>query len=101
MFSRIWQCNSLGIKLSETLKKIKVEGRTTYNLDNSIFDILILSPRKLFNTVRDKQTSLNFSTSAADFLPKNNKVHVKLGIAHQVCFFTLVAVIRGRHLFQS
>ena len=88
MFSRIWQCNSVRIKFSETLR------------NNSIFNILILSPRKLFNAVRDKQTSLNFLTSATDFLPKNNKVHVKLGIAHQACFFTLAVVIRGRHLFQ-
>ena len=85
----------------ETLKRNKIEGRTTYNLVTSLFDILILSPRKLFNAARAKQTSLKFSTSATDFLPKNNKVHVKLGIVHQRCFFTLAAVIRGRHLFQS
>ena len=75
---RIWQYNSLGVEFSETFKKTKIEGRT-----------------------RAKETSLKFSTSATDFLPKNNKVHVKLGIANQGCFFTLAAVIRGRHLFQS
>ena len=71
------------------MKKIKIEGRTTYNLDTSLFDILILSPRKLFNAARAKQTSFKFSTSATEVLPKNNKIHVKLGIAHQGCFCTL------------
>ena len=89
------------MEISETLKKTKIGGRNTYNLDTALFNILILSPRKLFNAGRAKQTSLKFSTSAKDFLPKNNKVHVKLGIVHQRCFFTLAAVIRGRHLFQS
>ena len=93
--------NSLGVEFSETLKKILIEVRTTYNLDTALFEILILSPRKLFNAVRAKQTSVKFSTSATDFSPKNNKVHVKLGIVHQGCFFTMAAVIRGRHLFQS
>ena len=83
------------------MKKIKIEGRTSDNLDTALLDILILSLRKLFNAARAKQISLKFSTSATDFLPKNNKVHVKLGIANQGCFFTLAAVIRGRHLFQS
>ena len=72
---RIWQYNSLGVKFSETFKKTKTEGRT-----------------------RAKETSLKFWTSATDFLPKNNKVHV---IVHQGCFFTLASIIRGRHLFQS
>ena len=93
--------NSLGVEFSETLKKILIEGRTTYNLDTALFEILILSPRKLFNAARAKQTSLKFSSSATDLLPKINKVHVKLGIVHQGCFFTLAAVIIGRHLFQS
>ena len=94
--SSIWQCNSLGVKFSETLKKIKIEGRTNYNSDTALFNILILSPQKLFNAARAKQTSLQFSTSATDFLPKNNKVQVKLEIVHQGCFFTFVAVITGR-----
>ena len=68
------------------MKKIKIEGRTTYNLDTALFDILILTQQKLFNAARAKQTSLEFSTSATDFLPKNNKVHVKLGIVHQGYF---------------
>ena len=41
------------------------------------------------------------SRTSTDFVPKNNKVHVKLGIAHQGYFFTLAVVTRGRHLFQS
>ena len=78
------------------MKKFKIEGRTTYNLNTYLFDILILSPRRLFNAARavsstgfSKQTSLKSSTSVTHFLPKNNKVHVKLGIAHQGCFCTL------------
>ena len=82
------------------MKKTKIEGRNTYNLDTALFNMLILFPRKLFNAVRAKQTSLKFSTSATDFLPKNNKVHVKLGIVRQGCSFTLAVVVRGRHLFQ-
>ena len=78
-----------------------MEGCTTYNLDSALFEILNLSPRKLFNAARAKQTSLKFSTFATDYLPKYNKVHVKLEIVDQGCFFTLAAVIRGRHLFQS
>ena len=31
------------------------------------------------------------------FLPKNNKVHVKLGIACQGCFFTLLPAISRAH----
>ena len=83
------------------MKKIKIEGRTSDNLDTALLDILILPLRKLFNAARGKQISLKFSTSATDFLPKNNKVHVKLGIGHQGCFFTVAAEIRGRHVFQS
>ena len=78
------------------MKKFKIEGRTTYNLNTYLFDILILSPRRLFNAARavsstsfSKQTSLKSSTSVTHFLPKNNKVHVKLGIVHQGCFCTL------------
>ena len=58
-----------------------------------MFDTLILLPGRLFNAARavsstgfSKQTSLNSSTS---FLPKNNKVHVKLGVAYQGSFCTL------------
>ena len=97
--SRICQCNSLGVECSKTLKKIKIEGRTTYNLNTYSIDILILSPRRLFNAARavssisfSKQTSLKSTTSITYFLPKNNKVHVKLGIAHQSC---LCALFRG------
>ena len=77
-------------------KKIKIEDRTTYNLDTSSFVILILSPQKWFSGARaissiglSKQTSLGSSTSVTDFLPKINKVHVQLGIAHQGCFCAL------------
>ena len=86
--------NSLGAKCSKTLKKIKIEGRTTYNLNTYSFDILILSPRRLFNAARTvsstgffKQTSLKSSASVTHFLRKTNKLHVKLGIAHQSCLF--------------
>ena len=88
------------------------EGRTTYNLNTYSFNILILSPRRLFNAARAvssasfcKQTSLKSSTSVTHFLPKNNKVHVKLRIAHQGCFCTLfrgisrVAAISKMELF--
>ena len=62
-FSRSW--------IFWNIKKIKNEGRTTYNfLENALFDILILSPWKLFNAVRAKQTSLKFSTSGTDFFGK-------------------------------
>ena len=88
--------NSVGAKCSRTLKKSKIEGRTTYNLNTYSSDILILSPRRLFNAAEavsstgfSKQTSLKSSTSVTYFLPKINKVHVKLGIAHQGCFYTL------------
>ena len=33
-------------------KKFKIEGRGTYNFNIYSFDILILSPRVLFNTAR-------------------------------------------------
>ena len=36
-----------------------------------------------------KQTSLKSSHSVTQFLPKKNKVHVKLEISHQGCFYTL------------
>ena len=81
---------------SNVLKHSKIEDRTTYNLDTSSLDILIVFPRKLFNAARavsgigfSKQTSLKSSTSVTDFLSKSNKVYVKLGIAHQGCFCTL------------
>ena len=70
-------------------KKLKIEDRTTYNFNTYLFDILILSLKRLVNVARavsstdfSKQTSLKSSTSVTHFLPKNNKVRVKLGIAH-------------------
>ena len=78
------------------MKKIKIEGRITHNLNTYAFDILILSAQRLFNAPRaasstsfSKQTSLKSLTSVTHFLPKNYKVHVKLGIAHQGCFCTM------------
>ena len=77
------------------MKNFKIDGRAIYDLNTYSFDILILSPRGLFNAARafsitgfPKQTSLRFTTSVTFFLPKNNKVHVKLEIAHQRCFCT-------------
>ena len=88
--------NSLGAKCSRTLKKSKIEGRTTYILNTYSSDILILSPQRLFNAAKavsstgfSKKTGLKSSTSVAHFLPKNNKVHVKLEVAYQGCFSTL------------
>ena len=78
------------------MRKSKIEGRTTYNLNTYLFDILILSQRRLFYAARTvsptgfpKKTSLKSSTSVTHFLPKNNKVHIKLGIAYQDCFCIL------------
>ena len=71
------------------MKKFKTESHTTYNLDTSLFVVLILSPRKLLNAARAKQTSLK----ATEVLPKNNEVNVKLRTAHQGCFCTLFRAI--------
>ena len=77
------------------MKKFKIEGRTTCNLNTYSFGILIMSPRRLFNSARvlsstsfSKQTSLKSSTCVTHFLPKYNKVQ-KLGIVHQGYFCTL------------
>ena len=70
-------------------KKFQIEGRTTYMLNTHSFDILILSPQRLSNTAQaifstgsSEQTSSKYSTSVAHFLPKHNKVYVKLGLPH-------------------
>ena len=80
----------------QNIEKVKIEGCTTCSLNTYSFDILILSSWRLYNAVRavtstgfSKQTSLNSSTSVTQFLPKNKKVLVKLGIGHQGCFCTL------------
>ena len=77
------------------MKKFKIEGCTIYNLNTYSFYTLILSPRRLFNAARavsstsfSKRISLKSSTSVTHFFPKNNKVRVKLGIAHQGYFCT-------------
>ena len=39
-------------KCSKTLKKFKIEGRTTYKLKTYSFNILILPPQRLFDAAR-------------------------------------------------
>ena len=66
------------MRMEKTSKKFKVEVCTTYNVNTHLFTILILSPQRLFNVAR--AVSSTGSTSVTHFLPKNNKVQVKLGI---------------------
>ena len=67
------------MRIEKTLKKFKIEGRTTYDLNTYSFTFLILSPQRLFNVAR--AVSSTGSTSVIHFFPKNNKARVKLGIA--------------------
>ena len=41
------------------------------------------------------QTNSKSSTSVTNFLPKNNKVHIKLAMAYQGFFYTLFRGISG------